>query len=161
MKKAIIIASALLLIGAGCPAKPAPSAPAAPPAAGAPAPGTKPATPPTPTAPPVSVPNPGGISPENPEDRVVVFTPDAKFDPPSIAVHVGRTVTWINQSRQNAWPASNPHPVHTDCPGFDAKSPIPPGKSWSFTFTEAKVCNYHNHLQTGTTGIVTVTPVGK
>lgn len=166
MKKLLLSASVLLLIGAGCASAPpaaAPSAtePAQPTAdTGAP---TQPAKPGTPVGKPtnIAVPNPGAISPENSEDRVVVFNTEGKFDPPSIAVHIGRKVTWINQSKQPLWVASNPHPFHTDCPGFDSKAVIPPGDSWSYTFPKAEVCNYHNHLQSIVGGVVTVTPVGK
>ena len=160
MKKLIALAAAVLLVGAGCA-----NAPGVTPSGTVPAqPVSQTGTPTQPAVPgkkpPVPVPNPGGISPTNSEDRVVTFD-GQNFNPKMVAVHVGHTVTWINQSNQNMWPASDPHPYHTDCPGFDAKQPVGPGQSYSFTFTVAKDCPYHNHLQTGTTGVVTVTPVGK
>src|SRR6185503_5181523 len=55
-------------------------------------------------------------------------------------------VTFISNTGQPFWPASDPHPTHQIYPEFDPKQPIQPGKSWSFTFNRVVNWGYHNHL---------------
>lgn len=165
MKKILVLAATVVILGAGCapqtstttsgdsgitvqtdsganitieaaPARVAPKAPVGKPTS-------------------VSVPNLGGISPENSEDRVVVFDGD-KFIPQIVAVHVGRKVTWRNTSKQSVWPISSG--TYTE---FDPKAAIGPGQEWSFTFSKAGSWPYRNKFNTGASGVVDVTPVGK
>lgn len=49
------------------------------------------------------------------------------FSPTSITIHKGDTVKFTNNDSSPHWPASNPHPSHTDYSGFDALRPVPPG----------------------------------
>jgi|CXWL01.1.fsa_nt_gi plastocyanin len=153
MKRLLSLASLLVLIGAGCAA----STPASDtPAAGAPTPAVD-----APVAAPVPTTKPAAKAPAAvTEERVVKFTKDGKFEPAHVAVHTGGKITWVNESNQSVWPASNPHPVHTDytASAFDAKRALKPGESWTFTFAEAGVWSYHNHLQPGVQGDVQVTP---
>src|ERR1051326_866180 len=46
------------------------------------------------------------------------------FSPSTLTVKAGDTVVFKNKSSSAFWPASDPHPTHTDYPGFDAKQPI-------------------------------------
>ncbi|MDP3934756.1 MAG: hypothetical protein Q8Q46_00815, partial [Candidatus Giovannonibacteria bacterium] len=68
----------------------------------------------------------------------------------------GGKVTWVNKSQSQIWPASNPHPIHTDYPGFDASRGLANGESYSFTFDKVGSWNYHNHLNPGMKGEVKV-----
>jgi len=67
---------------------------------------------------------------------VVKFT-DNGFEPSTLTVSSGDTVKFENKSSDDFWPASNVHPTHLLYPGFDAKKPVLPGDSYSFTFTIA------------------------
>lgn len=79
------------------------------------------------------------------------------FNPSSITIKAGETVTWTNKDTGDVWVASNPHPIHTDYPGFDAKKNIPSGGTYSFTFTKVGTWGYHNHLNPAQGGMVVVT----
>ena len=157
MKKFVLAVAAVLLVGAGCANPPAnPQAQLPPQAAPTQVPPTTPVGKPV----PIAVPNPGGISPANSEDRIVVFDGNA-FIPANVAVHVGHTVTWQNKSTQDVWPQADSNQTGTSTREFDPRVAIHPGASWSYTFNRAGNWPYHNNLNTGAGGVVEVTPVGK
>ncbi len=54
------------------------------------------------------------------------------------------------------WPASDPHPNHGLCKGFDAKKALAKGQSYSFTFLETKTCTYHDHLNSVLKGTISI-----
>lgn len=76
--------------------------------------------------------------------------------PASLSVRVGDSVSLRNDSNVMFWPASDPHPAHTMCPGFDALRGLANGESYTLTFTKAQTCGYHNHLDPATRGTITV-----
>lgn len=80
------------------------------------------------------------------------------FSPSILTIKAGATVTFKNDSSINMWPASNPHPTHTDYPGFDAKMEIPPGGTYSFTFYNAGTWGYHDHPNPNIGGTIAVQP---
>lgn len=90
------------------------------------------------------------------ENKLVRYD-GTRFSPSPITIKVGSTITFMNESGRDMWPASAPHPTHTDYPGFDAAKPIKPGQSYSFIFTKAGIWKYHNHLDPTKFGSVTVT----
>jgi plastocyanin len=77
--------------------------------------------------------------------KVTVNYTDSGFSPKTVTIKKGDTVTFVNKSSIGLWVASNPHPFHTDYPGFDEKTSIANGGSWSFTFDRAGSWGYHNH----------------
>jgi plastocyanin len=79
------------------------------------------------------------------------------FSPADLAIKVGDTVMFKNDDTRDHWPASDPHPIHNICPGFDALGGVPPGGNYSYTFTVAKQCPFHDHLMPRTKGSITVT----
>jgi plastocyanin len=79
------------------------------------------------------------------------------FQPNSITIKKGQTVTWTNKDSDELWVASNPHPTHTDYPGFDELKSIPTGQTYSFTFTKVGNWGYHNHLNPSQKGVIVVT----
>lgn len=89
---------------------------------------------------------------------------DAGFSPDAVIVKAGATITFKNKSADPFWPAANPHPVHTEYPAgggcrasaFDACKPIKPGDSWSFKFDVPGKWGFHDHLNPGEGGTVTV-----
>ena len=79
------------------------------------------------------------------------------FSPASLTVKAGDTVVFKNNSTSAFWPASGPHPTHTNYPEFDPKKAIPAGGSWSFVFTKVGTWPYHNHLNSSQFGTIIVT----
>lgn len=76
----------------------------------------------------------------------VTMPPSYRFDPTSIQVKVGDTVTWTNKDNFT-------HDVHV-LGGIDWKSePLRPGESASYTFTKAGqfpyVCDFHSQDMKG------------
>ena len=100
-----------------------------------------------------------------PQQITVVYT-NSGFNPVSITIKQGQTVTWVNENSRSVWVASAFHPTHTvypekkasDCLGstFDACRGTSAGESWSFTFESAGTWRYHDHLRIGNTGVVVV-----
>lgn len=86
----------------------------------------------------------------------IVFITDDGFDPPSLTVSSGTTVTFENDSSDDSWPASDVHPTHQLYPGFDAEKPLLPGETYEFTFTKTGSWGYHNHLEPDVTGTIVV-----
>lgn len=66
--------------------------------------------------------------------------------PAQLSIKAGDTVRFVNEDASPHWPASGPHPTHTTCPGFDAQKGLARGESYSFKFTVAKTCPFHDHL---------------
>lgn len=112
---------------------------------------------------PASAPKPAASTPKSsvtkPAGPVVTveMVPDA-FSPQTLAIALGTTVRFVNKDKVARWPASGLHPVHDICPGFDSKQSIKPGGSYSFTFTVAKQCPMHDHLNPAIRGIIVVNP---
>jgi plastocyanin len=92
----------------------------------------------------------------NSSSNAVSFTANG-FEPHSVTIKVGQTVTWTNKSSDDLWVASNPHPTHTDYPGFDELKSMPTGQTYSFTFTKVGNWGYHDHLNPSQMGVVVVT----
>ena len=87
--------------------------------------------------------------------KTITYT-DSGFSPTALTIKVGDTVVFKNNGGEDFWPASGPHPTHTNYPEFDAKKAISSGGSYSFTFTRTGSWKYHNHLNPGSTGTITV-----
>lgn len=98
------------------------------------------------------------------ETTHVITYSDNGYEPKTITIKAGETVTFKNQSSLAMWPASAMHPTHRvypttgGCIGstFDACRGVPPGESWAFTFDIRGSWKYHNHLNPGNTGTVVV-----
>lgn len=69
-----------------------------------------------------------------------------KFVPQDLTIRAGDKVTFVNDDSEQHWPASDPHPVHTLCPGFDAGQGLGKGDTYSFTFEKVETCAMHDHL---------------
>ena len=88
-------------------------------------------------------------------DNVVQMKADG-FEPSTLTIKSGDTVEFKNESGEDKWPASNVHPTHELYPGFDAKKPLLPGDTYSFTFTKSGSWGYHNHLEPEIQGTIVV-----
>jgi len=87
---------------------------------------------------------------------VTVEITSSGFNPSSVTINSGDTVKFVNRDSSRHQPASNPHPIHTDYPGFDARRGLATGESYSFTFTRKGTWGFHDHLNPGTTGTIIV-----
>lgn len=92
------------------------------------------------------------------EEQVVttIIYSNEGFSPTSLDVSVGTKVTFVNQSDRKMWVASSVHPSHRDLPGFDELKGEAKGSSYEYTFVKAGTWKYHNHLDPGSQGSITV-----
>lgn len=75
---------------------------------------------------------------------------NGRFNPPTLKIKKGDTVTWINTDGSAGWPASAGKNV------FDASRSLGKGESWSFTFNETGTWKYQNQSLAGATGVIEV-----
>ena len=87
--------------------------------------------------------------------EVTVSITSSGFSPDSITVQPGTKVTWVNNSGGVANVSSDPHPTHTLYPPLNLGR-VAGGASVSLVFDKAGSYGYHNHLNPGWTGKVTV-----
>jgi plastocyanin len=80
------------------------------------------------------------------------------FEPSSLTIKSGDTVTFVNNDTRTRQPASDPHPSHSGLAGFDAEDGVPPGGQYQFTFTRTGIFGFHDHLFSSLKGTVTVQP---
>jgi hypothetical protein len=66
--------------------------------------------------------------------------------PKSLTIRAGDAVRFLNLASFAVWPASDPHPSHTMCPGFDAGRGLNAGEDYTLVFPTATTCTYHSHL---------------
>jgi plastocyanin len=97
----------------------------------------------------IQVPNP------HPVTHTVTYN-DSGFSPRVLYVRAGDSVAFFNDSSGSMWVASDPHPTHTDLPGFDELGSIGHGASWAYRFTAPGTWGYHNHASSTQTGTIVV-----
>lgn len=113
---------------------------------------------PTPTSAQTS-PSPTPSPTSAPEGATYHIIMDKKgFTPAKRTIKTGDTVIFDNKDTRPHWPASDLHPTHLLCLGFDSQGGIAPGASYAYTFTEAKTCTMHDHLNPGLKGEIIVSP---
>lgn len=98
-----------------------------------------------------------GTSADVPEGAHVITLTDKGFNPSEITIKKGETVSFVTNTRNLFWPASNLHPSHLIYPEFDPKEPVQPDAAWSFTFEKTGEWKFHDHLAPYFTGTITVT----
>jgi plastocyanin len=80
--------------------------------------------------------------------------------PKTVQVRVGGHVTLANHDMRRHTIASDPHPVHSDCPAFNQVGLLLPGQSRdTASLTVARSCGYHDHrapFDTAMQGIIVV-----
>lgn len=97
------------------------------------------------------------ISGQNiPDVAATVILSDQGFAPQTITIRSGESVTWINNSSDRMLVASDPHPAHTDLPGFDQGTIANPGSSWTYRFNSVGTHTYHDHINPNLVGTVIV-----
>lgn len=88
--------------------------------------------------------------------RTVVTYTDTGFAPLTVTVTKGTTVTFVNESNQGMWVASDVHPTHQLLPGFDQLASVAGGGTYEYAFTKVGTWRYHNHVNPTETGTVIV-----
>ncbi len=78
------------------------------------------------------------------------------FEPPTLTITPGTTVTFVNMTPRLSWPASDMHPRHTAYKEFDPERSLAPLSSWSFTFTRSGEWGFHDHLEAHMGGVIVV-----
>lgn len=87
---------------------------------------------------------------------VMIEITDTGFTPSTVTINAGQTVTFINNGQAPHWPASDPHPTHTNLPGFDAEHALQTGEKYSYTFNDKGSWGFHDHLNARLTGRINV-----
>ena len=80
---------------------------------------------------------------------------DNGFEPTSLTVKAGTVVKIENKSSNPLQFSSDNHPTHTKDPELNLAT-IDPGKSATFTPTKTGTWGFHNHLNAGDIGTLTV-----
>lgn len=118
----------------------------------------------------------GGLGSSDGGREIVVRMSEDGFEPKSLEIAQGDTLTFKNVGTEPHWPASNIHPTHRLYPGsdieycdnppadeplanFDSCGGVPPGESFSFTFDFPGLWRFHDHLFPQFTGKVNVLEV--
>ncbi|MDO8513949.1 MAG: hypothetical protein Q7S50_00180 [bacterium] len=89
------------------------------------------------------------------------------FSPAEVTIKVGGTVTFESEGGSSMWVASGPHPEHTGYSGTTRSAHCPDtsnasfdqcvaGDSYTFAFKKIGTWPYHNHMNAGVFGKVTV-----
>lgn len=73
--------------------------------------------------------------------KTVTISPTG-VSPKTLTVSAGTPVTFVNTDTIAHQIASNPHPNHTDLPGFDN---VNSATTYTFTFTKKGTFGYHDH----------------
>jgi plastocyanin len=112
---------------------------------------------PTPTTSPLSTSSPvsSPVSTATAAVTTIAIT-DTGFSPATVTIAAGSRVNFVNNGQGLHWPASDPHPVHSDLPGFDSKKGLTTGEIYSFTFTTPGSWGFHDHLNPAAKGTVVV-----
>lgn len=85
---------------------------------------------------------------------VITYT-DEGFNPATLTVAAGTTVTVTNESSEDLDFSSDKHPVHTDNSELNQET-LPPGDSQTFTVSKTGTWGYHNHLNPDKKGKIVV-----
>jgi plastocyanin len=122
--------------------------------------GTTPNPPPPPASPtPQPTPQPTPPPASNNDaltGEVTINYTSSGYSPSTVRIRRGTEVTFVNQTNGTMWPASGPHPTHTDYPEFDPKKAVSAGQSYSFTFDKTGTWRFHDHLNPTRSGTITV-----
>lgn len=99
----------------------------------------------TPSAPSTPVPT---ASPVAADPNTTITITSAGVSPKEVQVAVGGRVTFVNNDNAFHEMASDPHPIHTDCPEINQVGAIGPGTTrQTAAFTRARTCGFHDHGQ--------------
>ena len=96
-----------------------------------------------------------GSSPTSTAADVTITYDGQNFSLSAPSIKSGGTVKIANSSGRDLRFQSNPHPIHTDNPELNVGE-IGAGESLTITLTNEGVWGFHNHLNHGQQGTITV-----
>lgn len=85
-----------------------------------------------------------------------IILSDRGFAPKVVFIRQGAVVAFHTSRGKYYWPASDPHPIHSDYGEFDAGRALHAGESWKFGFNRVGVWRYHDHLAPQFSGVIVV-----
>ncbi len=88
--------------------------------------------------------------------KVIVRMSAAGFIPANVTADENQSVVFINEDKEDHWPASDIHPTHELYPEFDPQKSITPGQKWEFTPQKVGSWKFHDHLFPHFRGLVNV-----
>ena len=99
----------------------------------------------------------------NEKSNVIEIT-SSGFNPCTLTMNAGDTVTFVNKDSKAHWPASAVHPTHSAYPApggcigskFDACKGLAQGEDFSFKFDVKGAWKYHDHLNPSVFGTIIV-----
>lgn len=94
-------------------------------------------------------------TPDQIVQNIVKYT-DNGFEPSTLSIKKGESVTFTNNSSRGVWVASAFHPTHEVYPAFDQLKSVPNGGEYTFTFDKVGEWKYHNHVSASHFGTVIV-----
>ncbi len=95
-------------------------------------------TPATPVVPVTPTPAPAAAAPATHNVTIENFA----FGPAELKIKVGDSVTFTQKDSTPHTVDTDPHPTHTQLPGFDSGT-LTQGKTYTFTFTKKGTFTYH------------------
>ncbi len=96
---------------------------------------------------------------QNGQVAATVTFGDNGVSPTSVTIKSGQAITWQNKSSKSVQVASNNHPTHTlnqELSNGQFVIEIAPGASSTVTLNKVGTWDFHDHLNPGVTGTVTV-----
>lgn len=102
--------------------------------------------------------SPSAVS-EDATDSVTINYTDSGFEPKQSAVKSGGKIIWTNNSSKEVQVGSAQHPTHTvnqEITGNQFVITLAPGESQTVTVTKVGDWGFHNHLNAGNSGKVSV-----
>lgn len=103
--------------------------------------------------PPVGIKAPAIKTDTRPKQTHIIQYKDGVFTPSTLEIYLGDTVTFVSDTSNKLWVASDPHPEHTGLSGFDADMVT---ESYSYTFSRSGTFPYHNHISPSSQGTIKV-----
>ncbi len=91
----------------------------------------------------------------NPKEFSVVLAKDG-YKPTQIKIRKGDLIKFTTTENSAFWPASDPHPEHTQYSYFDPKKATKNTDSWEVRLYRPGLWAYHDHLNPGKTGVIKV-----
>lgn len=88
-------------------------------------------------------------SPPGPPAATITLT-SAGLEPATVTVSAGQSVLFVNNDTVAHDMASDPHPVHNDCPAINSVGSLAPGQSRATgALNVVRSCGFHDLLRDG------------
>jgi plastocyanin len=101
----------------------------------------------------------GADDSEKSQDANTITYTDSGYNPQSLTINSGETITWVNDSSATAQIGSDNHPSHNnnrELTGNEFVIELAPGESAKVQLTKTGEWGYHNHLKPSVTGTIIV-----